>query len=141
MKKRNEFDEFLRLLEEAIYGMIDKMNLPDDKPVNIEISLNMCPHMFASSRIVAEPATKTPVDILETEKNIHAIVALPGIKEEKIQLACSGTELEIKADNDGTVSEVVNLPARVNKTGIKATYKNGILEVIFNKRKTRKRPN
>jgi HSP20 family molecular chaperone IbpA len=30
---------------------------------------------------------------------------------------------------------LVELPAMVNKTGIKTTYKNGILEVIFNKKK------
>ncbi len=136
MKKRNDFDEFLKMLEEAIDDMIDEMNLPEDKPVNIEISINLCPHMLGSW-IVAEP-TKNPVDILETEKTIHAVVSLPGIKEENIQLTCSGTELEIIADND--VREVINLPARVNKTGMKVTYKNGILEVVFNKRKTRKRP-
>jgi HSP20 family molecular chaperone IbpA len=139
MRKRNEFEEFLRLLEEAIDNIIDEMNLPEDGPVNIEISINLCPHMFFNSGIAAEAPGKTPVDILETEKNIHAVVALPGMAEEKIQLTCSGTVLEITADNDAkTVREVINLPARVNTTGMKTTYKNGILEVVFNKRTARK---
>jgi HSP20 family molecular chaperone IbpA len=134
MRKRNEFEEFLRQLEEAIDDIMNEMNLPEDRPVNIEISINLCPHMFFNSGIAAKP-TRNPVDILETEKNIHAVVALPGVKEEEIQLTCSGTELEITADNDaGTVREVIDLPARVNKK-FKTIYKNGILEVVFNKRK------
>ncbi len=95
MRKRNEFDEFRRLLEEAIDGMIDEMNLPEDKPVNIEM--------------------------------------------ETIKLTGSGKVLEITAlSGDNAIDERIELPARVNKT-FKATYKDGILEVVFNKPKKARR--
>ncbi|MDP2768091.1 MAG: Hsp20 family protein [Candidatus Methanoperedens sp.] len=75
----------------------------------------------------------------EHEKNIHAVIALPGMENENIKLTCSGRSLEITANNaEKTVTEAIELPVRVNKTGMSATYKNGILEVIFNKRKVRK---
>ena len=140
MKKRNEFDEFLRQLEEAIDEIIDGIEIPENRPVNIELSINLCPLMvFRPDDIVAQPAGKTPVDVLETEKNIHAVIALPGMEKGNINLTCRGTALEITANNaEKTVTEAIELPARVNKTGMSATYNNGILEVIFNKRKARK---
>lgn len=140
MKKRNEFDEFLRQLEEAIDEIIDEIEIPENRPVNIELSINLCPLMvFRPDDIVAQPSGKTPVDVLETEKNIHAVIALPGMEKGNINLTCRGTALEITANNaEKTVTEAIELPARVNKTGMSATYNNGILEVIFNKRKVRK---
>jgi len=140
MKKRNEFDEFRRQLEEAIDEIIDEIEIPENRPVNIELSINLCPLMvFRPDDIVAQPAGKTPVDVLETEKNIHAVIALPGMEKGNINLTCRGTALEITANNaEKTVTEAIELPARVNKTGMSATYNNGILELIFNKRKARK---
>ncbi len=136
MKKRNEFDEFLRQLEEAIDEIIDGIEIPENRPVNIELSINLCPLMvFRPDDIVAQPAGKTPVDILETEKNIHAVIALPGMEMETIKLMGSGKVLEITAlSGDNAINERIELPERVNKK-FKAIYKNGILEVVFNKPK------
>lgn len=136
MKKRNEFDEFLRQLEEAIDEIIDGIEIPENSPVNIELSINLCPLMvFRPDDIVAQPAGKTPVDVLETEKNIHAVIGIPEMEMETIKLMGSGKVLEITAlSGDNAINERIELPERVNKK-FKAIYKNGILEVVFNKPK------
>lgn len=130
MRKRNELDEFIKQLEDAVDEMIEEIECKG--PVNIEISINLCPFMASTD------SGRTPVDMLETEKNVHAILKIPDMEMETIKLASSGKVLEITALSGGeAVNEKVELPARVNKTGMKTTYKNGILELVFIKRKAR----
>jgi len=135
MKKRNDFEEFLEKLEETLNNIMDEIDFTEKKPVNISVSVNIMPvHATNPVDIFIRRKDKTPVDILETNKNIHVVIGLPGIEPGDIMLTCSGNALEITANNpERAVNELIELPARVNKTGIKTTYNNGILEVIFNK--------
>jgi HSP20 family protein len=89
--------------------------------------------------IFVQKKNNTSVDILETEKNIHALVELPGLEKKDIALSCNGWELKITARNVEKIEtvETIKLPARVIKKGMKATYQKGILEVVFNKSKKR----
>ncbi|MCX9014742.1 MAG: hypothetical protein OIN89_08125 [Candidatus Methanoperedens sp.] len=137
MKKRNDFDELLRQLEEALEGIINEIEIPQDRPVSIDVSINMCPYMvFDGVQDLTRSGEKTQVDILETEKSVHVVAGIPGMEQEDIELNCTGWGLEITASNPvKTVKEIVQLPVRVNKTGMKTTYRNGILEVVFNKSK------
>ncbi len=136
MKKKTDFDEFLKRLQEAV------KNLQDDgdvsyRPVFIDISVNICPNMdLMPSGISVMKNEKIPVDIIETEKNVHALVGLEGMERESIKLSCNGKVLDITASNAiKTLNETIELPARVVKKGMKATFENGILEVVFNKSK------
>jgi HSP20 family protein len=56
---------------------------------------------------------------------------MPGITKEDVSLEISGTVLNITAHGDRKYSERVELPARVVADSAKATYKNGVLEVVF----------
>jgi len=48
---------------------------------------------------------------------------------ENIKIACSGKTLEIMAVNsDNMFREIIELPSKVNRTGIAATCKNGYLK-------------
>ncbi len=74
---------------------------------------------------------KPLVDIMEAEDSLHVVVEMPGITKEDVSLEISGTVLNIKAHGDRKYSERVELPARVVADSAKATYKNGVLEVVF----------
>jgi HSP20 family molecular chaperone IbpA len=137
MKKITNFDEFLKQLEEALDNImqeIDEADIPGDKPVNISISINLFPLMIpGDGNIGVRKPQKTPVDILETEEKVHAMIRIPDMEMETIKLADSGKVLEISAQSGvNAVAETIELPARVNKR-FKAAYKNGILEIVFNK--------
>lgn len=141
MKKRDEFEDFIRQLEDAVDNIIDEIENPEDIPVNINISINLFPVMIPySGNTDVWEARKTPVDILETDKNIHAILRIPDMDMETIKLVDSGRVVEITAlSGDDAINEMIELPAKVNKT-FKTTYNNGILEVVFNKpKKVRKK--
>jgi len=140
MKKTTEDDDFLKRLEEAFNSMLDEIDASERIPMSIDISINLCPLMFYNSE---EPEIqkirRIPVDIIETEKKIYVVAGLQGVDERAIRLSCDGFVLEITADNaENAINETIELPARVNKTGMKTTYEKGILEVVFNKSKKRR---
>ena len=133
MKKKNSFDELIRIMEEAIKEMQD-----GGTSIFIDVSINPCQNRcHIPQEIDIQKKNNASVDILETEKNIHAVVGLPGLEKKDIVLSCNGWELEITARNVEKIEtvETIELPARVIKKGMKATYQNGILEVVFNKSK------
>ena len=43
MKKRNDFEEFLEKLEETLNNIMDEIDIPEKKPVNISVSVNIMP--------------------------------------------------------------------------------------------------
>jgi HSP20 family molecular chaperone IbpA len=135
MKKRNDIDDLLKQLEELFNNMMQGIDGPERRPVFIDISVNLYPFLFVDSDQPAKVhAGKTPVDIIETEQKMHVVIGLQGMDEETIKYSCSGSALEITASNaERTLKQTIELPSKVNKTGMKATYENGILEVIFNK--------
>jgi HSP20 family molecular chaperone IbpA len=135
MKKTNDFEEFLNLLEEAVNKIADE-NTKEKRPVNISININLYPVMAPNPGAIFVQQEKMSVDILETSNNIHAVMALPGMEMENVKIICSGKSLEILAVNsERTFQEIIELPSKVNKTGIAATCKNGVLEVVLNKPK------
>jgi len=140
MKKTNDFEEFLNLLEEAVNKIVDENDTLEKRPVNISININLYPVMAANPGAIFVQEEKIPVDILETNDKIHAVMPVPGMKMENIKINCSGKSLEIMAVNsEKTFRELIQLPSKVNRTGIAATCKNGILEVVLNKPKNERK--
>ncbi|MCZ7402098.1 MAG: Hsp20 family protein [Candidatus Methanoperedens sp.] len=140
MKKTNDFEEFLNLLEKAVNKIADENNIPEKRPVNINININLYPVMAANPGDIFVQQEEMPVDILETKDKIHAVMPLPGMEMENITIICRGKSLEIMAVNsENTFREIIELPSKVNRTGIAATCKNGILEVVLNKPKNERK--
>lgn len=136
MRKSNDFDEFIKQLEEAVKDLQDEI-AASDMPIFIDISINLCPAMgIVPADHCNRKEGRIPVDILETETNIHALMGLSGVETENIELSRNGKTLEITASNkEGALKETIELPARAVKRGMKATYENGVLEVVLNKSK------
>lgn len=140
MKKSKDLDEFIKWLEETVEEMQDSSGI-SKRPVFIDISINLCPVVdYEPDDYCVQRGGKLPVDVLETEKNIHAVVGLAGMKKEDIRLICNGKTLEV-SNEQGTLKEVIELPAKVNRKGMRTTYENGVLEVIFNKSKKQVKKN
>lgn len=77
---------------------------------------------------------KPLIDVLETEETVHVIAEMPGIEKENIQLNATDLILDIETlDGNPKYSERVELPLKVDPQSAKATYKNGVLEVTFNR--------
>ena len=95
-------------------------------------------------------ATSFPVDIIEEQDCIKVVVDLPGFNKEDIEVWIEDNQLVIKAERKeekiekdvnyirqervyGKVQRAIPIPAEIDENNIKATYKNGVLEIILPK--------
>jgi HSP20 family protein len=79
------------------------------------------------------------VDISSTDKEVKVVVEMPGIKKENIKINAYANSLEITSTApERKYHKVIELPTEADIETVKSTYNNGILEVIFNKKKQTK---
>ncbi|MDD5503506.1 MAG: Hsp20/alpha crystallin family protein [Candidatus Thermoplasmatota archaeon] len=72
------------------------------------------------------------VDVLECGDDVTVTVEMPGVEKEDVDLSVTDDTLSIKAQRgDRHYSKKVRLPCPVLPDTTKATYKNGILDVVI----------
>ena len=82
-----------------------------------------------------EPLT----DIIEGENDVAITVEIPGVEKEDINLVATEDTLEIKVDSPKRkYHKRVDLPCNVKTKSTKATYKNGILDIVLDKKEKKK---
>ena len=82
-----------------------------------------------------EPLT----DIIEGDNDIAITLEIPGVEKNDVDLNVTEETLEIKVDApQRKYHKVLNLPAKVKPKTTKATYKNGVLDVVVEKRDRKK---
>jgi len=82
-----------------------------------------------------EPRT----DIIEGENDVAITVEIPGVEKEDINLVATEDTLEIKVDSPKRkYHKRVDLPCNVKTKSTKATYKNGILDIVLDKKEKKK---
>ncbi len=90
----------------------------------------------------AKSSDLAPIDLIETEDELIVLVALPGASKEKIDLRVTEDSLYVEAkatpregkylrQEMGTMGRKreIKLPIEVKQEQVKATFKDGILEV------------
>jgi HSP20 family protein len=79
-------------------------------------------------------ATETHVDVYDEESTVRLVADLPGVEKDAIDLKCDGKTLTISAASARReYDERIRLPARVDEHSATATFRNGVLEVTFDK--------
>ncbi len=82
-----------------------------------------------------EPRT----DIIEGENDVAITVEIPGVEKEDINLTATEDTLEIKVDSPKRkYHKRIDLPCNVKTKSTKATYKNGILDIVLDKKEKKK---
>jgi HSP20 family protein len=117
---------------------------PDGKP-NIREFGNVKSSSIGSSRGLFEQqpsisSEREPlVDISSTAKEVKIVAEMPGIKKENIKINAYENSVEIISnDPQRKYHKVIDLPPEADIETVKSTYNNGILEIIFNKKKQTK---
>ena len=79
------------------------------------------------------------IDIIEDKHVIRVIAELPGVSKEQINLKTDEGSLEIKVSTpERKYYKSVKLPTKIKTTSVKASYKNGVLEVILERQEPKK---
>ena len=101
---------------------------PDGKPVVKEYG-NVKPGLLPGSE-TRDPIVDTVVD--EKEKTVKLIAEMPGVEKSNINVVIEKNIVKIDAEQDKKkYHSQVPLQIKVDENSVKASYKNGILEVTL----------
>jgi len=101
---------------------------PDGKPVVKEYG-NVIPDQLPTSD-TREPIVDTIVD--EKEKVVKLIAEMPGVEKTDVKIVVENNIVDISAEHDKKKYHVkVPLKHKIDENSAKASYKNGILQLIF----------
>jgi HSP20 family protein len=115
----------------GVYGFSVKMGL-GGKPIVEQFGNIKATQKGAVVEEVREPI----VDVFDEGEQLMIIAELPGVEESGIHLEVNGDILDLTAEGkDRKYSKEVLLPLPVAADAMESSYKNGILEVRFKKRK------
>jgi HSP20 family protein len=79
------------------------------------------------------------IDVTTTDKEVKVIAEMPGIDKQNIKINAYDNSVEITTnDPKRKYHRVVDLPPEADIETARSNYKNGILEVTFNKKKETK---
>jgi HSP20 family protein len=109
---------------------------PDGKPVVREFG-NVKPTLGNARGAPQLTSEREPLaDIVTTDKEVKVVVEMPGISKEDIKVNAFENKVEISTSEkaERKYHRVVELPADADIDSVKSNYKNGILEITFNKK-------
>ena len=116
---------------------------PDGKPRVREFGNVRSPlagfGLGATTRPLISSEREPLADITAKDKEIKVILEMPGVNKENIKINAYDTTLEVRSDNpQRKYHEVIDLPPEADVETARSTYKNGILEIVFDKKKESK---
>jgi HSP20 family protein len=102
---------------------------PDGKPIVQEYG-NVKPGMLPSAE-TREPVVDTIVD--KNEKKVKFVAEIPGVEKADVKILVEGNYVDIAAEHgEKKYHTKVPLKFKIDENSAKASYKNGILELVFN---------
>ena len=150
------FDEMQKMFEstdfkETIENMFRSGFDPNKRFIH-GFSVNMGPDGKPKIQEFGHRPTRTPAgkpliseerepltDIIEGNEEVSVTVEVPGVEKEDVDLNVTENTLEIKVDNPKRkYHKTVDLPCGVKPKTTKATYKNGILDVVISRKGKKK---
>lgn len=122
-----EFEERFKKGGPYVYGFSLKIG-PDGKPIIREFGNR--PRIVEKGIGISEEREPL-VDVIEEKTTCKVIAELPGVTKEDIDLRCVEDRMEIRVDTpERKYFKSVKLPCKVKPETAKATFKNGVLEVV-----------
>ncbi len=116
---------------------------PDGKPKVREFGNIRSPFRLGATGTMAEPLVRSEreplADVITSDNEVKVVVEIPGVNKENIKINAYDNSLEIMTnDPQKKYHRVVDLPQEADIETVKSTYKNGILEIVFNKKQQTK---
>lgn len=117
-----------------VYGYSIKIG-PDGKPIIREFG-NMKPGIEEEQPLSLYDKREPLVDVIEDDESIKVLAELPGVEKQDIRLQATAQGLTIQVDNvDRRYFKELTFPVDIDKSTVESTYRNGVLEVTFRKKR------
>lgn len=132
----------VRELGPFVYGYSMTIG-PDGKPRVREFGNVRSPlagfGLGAATRPLISSEREPLADITTTGNEVKVILEMPGVSKENIKINAYESTLDVRSDDpQRKYHEVIELPAEADVETARSTYKNGILEIVFDRRKESK---
>lgn len=144
-----EFEEMRenmnRLMERLMTGTPAFDGEPMTYGFSMKIDSNGKPRIqhFGNTRAEEEatPTREPLTDVIEEEDKVRVVMELPGVRKDDIRLHATAKVLDIDVETENRkFSKHLDLPCEVKGGSARATYKNGVLQIVLQKSpKKRKR--
>src|SRR5215831_19595063 len=85
------------------------------------------PHITTSER-------ESLAEVNIYDKEVKVVLEMPGASKDNIEIQAYKNSVEILSDHPQRRYQVIKIPQVADIKTIRATYKNGILEIVFNKK-------
>ncbi len=117
-----------------VYGYSVKIG-PEGKPIIREFG-NIKPGLGEGRPPLNLQDQREPlVDIIEEEKTVKVVAELPGVEKKDIKLYATDKTLTITVDTpERKYHKKLELPALVDETSARSSYRNGVLETVLTKK-------
>ena len=148
------FEEFDRMIR-RFFGELNEMDkefmMGEKKPKRYTWGLTIVipptgpPRVFRFGNVKASKEPKGKIEVKRTDEfeplatvyeedsKIRVIVDLPGVDEEKINIDATEKKVIVRAEGaDRKYYKEIELPKKVDPKSVKASFRNGILELEFN---------
>ncbi|MEM2174910.1 MAG: archaeal heat shock protein Hsp20 [Candidatus Micrarchaeia archaeon] len=130
-----EEEDFEKLTKPYVWGYSIKIG-PDGKP---EIKQFGNIPKISEEKVKLSEEREPFVDVIEEKKNLKIIAELPGVEKEDIDLTTTENGIEIKVDTpERKYYKKLKLPCEIKPETAKANYKNGVLEIVVERKEEKK---
>ena len=110
---------------------------PDGRPKVREFGNIRSPtKMGFANRPLISGETEPLADVTTTDKDIKVVVEVPGIEKKDIKINARDGLVEVSTVETAQrkYRKIIELPSEAEIETARSTYKNGILEIVFNKK-------
>ena len=146
------FEEARRIMEEIFREGISFKSFEPGKPIIHGFSIKIGPDGKPRVQEFGNKPMKTPAgepmiseerepltDIIEGEEEVSITVEIPGVEKEDIDLNVTEDTVEINVDTpERKYHKIIDLPCEVKPRTTKATYKNGVLDIVITRKEKKK---
>ncbi len=119
-----------------VYGYSVKIG-PDGKPIIREFG-NMKPGLTGEGEAPLNLTDRREplVDVIEDGDTVKVLAELPGVEKRDIRLKATDRSLTVSVDNPTRkYYKELEFPVEVDEKSAKSTYTNGVLEIVFRKKR------
>ncbi|AFZ71007.1 molecular chaperone (small heat shock protein) [Caldisphaera lagunensis DSM 15908] len=142
-----EMEEEMREFEESFEDLMKQQNVKGENPyyygVRIFVGPDGVPKVEEFGNIkkgkygkpIISDEIEPIVDVIDHNDEIWIVADLPGVAKENIKVNATEDKIYIKANSDiRKYSKEIDLPSKIDPDSVKASYKNGVLEIKVKKK-------
>lgn len=109
---------------------------PDGRPKVREFGNIKSPTMGFANRPLISGETEPLADVTTTDKDVKVVVEMPGIEKKDIKINAHDNTVEVFTIDTAQrkYRKIIEVPSEADIETARSTYKNGILEIVLNKK-------